>query len=90
MAEKTREIVRVIKSISSKDEATTGQAIGAIAESEKNTLVETLHRIDNAALKKEKNTKKSEEKASEEGRFLGRLVEKINSVHQETVLVRTR
>uniref|UniRef100_A0A1I8H9A9 Sigma70_r4 domain-containing protein n=1 Tax=Macrostomum lignano TaxID=282301 RepID=A0A1I8H9A9_9PLAT len=86
-------IINAIKSISSKDTASTAIAIAAISEEEQTSLFEVLRKVDQASATKERteDAKRSENnKERREARFMARLKESLNNIRNEKFTVRTR
>lgn len=87
------EIISAIKSISSKDMATSAIAVSQLSESEREDLLARLKKIDSEALKKEKSEAKKSadgDKAARTARFLANLEVRVNNIRNEKVFVKTR
>uniref|UniRef100_A0A1I8JFA9 Uncharacterized protein n=1 Tax=Macrostomum lignano TaxID=282301 RepID=A0A1I8JFA9_9PLAT len=86
-------IIDTIKSISSKDIASTAVAITAINEEEQASLFECLQKIDRESLKKEKSDeakRSSNDKERREARFIARLKESLKKIKNEQIDIKTR
>uniref|UniRef100_A0A1I8FQV7 Pinin_SDK_N domain-containing protein n=1 Tax=Macrostomum lignano TaxID=282301 RepID=A0A1I8FQV7_9PLAT len=88
-------ILSLIKSISSKDPSSTAIAISNVEDKEKAPLLKVLEQIDKSSEKKEKTANGRNldiEKERREVRFIARLKEKMNSIHDrnEEIVIKTR